>query len=1675
MKKIYTLYILIHLTFFVSGQMLIDGQTKTGHEWIDYTKEYYKFKIHVDGIYRIKASVLQTYGINLDQVNGEDFQLYSLGKEVPIHVSTTGRLNQDDFIEFFGQRNRGELDSYHFPSRDVMLNPDYSMISDTNAYFLTWKKGTSHLRYSIEQNNLTGQLPAPEKYYIHSHLESYTERFYKPTEQGQDFIRYSNMVACEGYSLPITNSRSATIPIDKISASGDSAIFRIRFGINKVDHNIHLTFNGKKLNEYLLSHQYFVFNDEYKIPLSDLRTNNALLLEGTLGPSDRVLLSQVEIKYPRDFDFNNRAFFRFTISGSPNRKYLEINQFKTGPSNFLLDLNNRTRSPVNVQGNKVLVGTLPGNTDKDYILFNNVEGEGFQSISLLQRVLLSDLSKADSEYVIVTSNKLFSDPENSGINWIEEYAQYRSSPEGGGFKTIIVSAEDLYNHFGYGIDRHFYSINNFAVFAEKHWPSLKYFFVIGKGIEYQEYRSKSQQENPQTAPFYVPAWGNPGSDNLLFAERGNNYPLKPTGRISVASPAEVGIYLNKIKTQEQNQSLPQTIQDKYWTKRMIHLSGGGLPAEQTIIRSFLRRMNDIIAGEQFGADITTFEKTSSDPLQTATSDRILRLIDGGVSLITFFGHSAVGTFDFSLEDPSKYKNSGRLPMIISLGCYSGNIFVPGKVKGLSESFVLEPEVGAVAFAAASGTAYISTQGQMGITIYEGLTGPWYGQSIGEVLHKTLITLSDRTAIGFVTLLQQYVLHGDPAYTFVTHKGPDYVIDFETLKTEPSIISTSDRTFTIGFDIVNLGSALLDSMVIMLEHIAPDGSIVDTLYSTIQAPAFRQKIEFELENSGTLLIGRNSVRAVVNFTQSIQEVPADIAFGNNAIDDGRGGNQFYFTIVDNAANPVYPFHAALVTENNPVLKASTSNVFTSIQQYIFEIDTSAFFENPLERGVVLSGGGLIQWAPTLMLSPGIVYYWRVTPEMENPVLGRLWATSHFTYSPQNYEGWSQSHYYQFLENEFDGLVLPENRIIQFDTSGFFINIRNKLFNADVPPALVFNFEGSAASVRPWSFMSQGMAVFVVDPISGAGWTNSGGEYGSINTNSFGSFRCFGYDTNIPKQREDLIHFLENIIPEGSYVFIFSVIRTLNSNLGSGNWRQDQSSLGTDLFDVLKKQGSLMVENLEENQNVPYVFIYEKGKKAMDEVIAESIFDEANGAVFVPILREEGKMKSAIIGPSLQWNSFSIDLEDVKESEKVRIAVIGVSANKDETQLLEVDPSQNISLESVSPDLYPYLRLEFFAANETEKTIPSIKSWSVDYISAPDFVFNQQEKLEFKSDSIQRGDLLSFSSVIQILSPAFLPDSIDVVFTLTDSQNQSNITYHKYKLEKEGVSSPIDFEKSTSELLGRYQFSVELNPENRIIEKFAFNNHGIKEFYVISDDKNPILDVTFDGLRIMDGDIVSPAPEIIITLTDENPFFLLDDPELFEMKLDTGNINALVTIFMNSPEIEFIPATHDKNEARILYTPDLKDGIYTLFVQGKDKSNNFSGINDYRVSFRVIESNSVSQMFNYPNPFSTATQFVFTLTGSVPEHMKIQIMTITGKVVREITREELGPLQIGVNRTQYWWDGTDEYGDRLANGVYLYRVIMKDETGENYEKFSVGRSPSEIDKFFKKGFGKMVIIR
>ena len=192
---------------------------------------------------------------------------------------------------------------------------------------------------------------------------------------------------------------------------------------------------------------------------------------------------------------------------------------------------------------------------------------------------------------------------------------------------------------------------------------------------------------------------------------------------------------------------------------------------------------------------------------------------------------------------------------------------------------------------------------------------------------------------------------------------------------------------------------------------------------------------------------------------------------------------------------------------------------------------------------------------------------------------------------------------------------------------------------------------------------------------------------------------------------------------------------------------------------------------------------------------------------------------------------------------------------------------------------------------------------------------------------------------------------------------------------------------------------------------------------------------------------------------------------------GTTGFLRTFVFDNDTMKFTPAnlSSGDNTATINLSPKLpgNDEEYELIVSGKDVAGNKAGNLDYRVSFKVISKPMISNLLNYPNPFTSSTAFVFTITGTdVPQNIRIQVLTITGKIVREITKSELGPLHVGRNITDFKWDGTDMYGQKLANGVYLYRVLTN-HNGKSLDKYT--SSDDDSDKYFTKGYGKMYLMR
>ena len=70
-------------------------------------------------------------------------------------------------------------------------------------------------------------------------------------------------------------------------------------------------------------------------------------------------------------------------------------------------------------------------------------------------------------------------------------------------------------------------------------------------------------------------------------------------------------------------------------------------------------------------------------------------------------------------------------------------------------------------------------------------------------------------------------------------------------------------------------------------------------------------------------------------------------------------------------------------------------------------------------------------------------------------------------------------------------------------------------------------------------------------------------------------------------------------------------------------------------------------------------------------------------------------------------------------------------------------------------------------------------------------------------------------------------------------------------------------------------------------------------------------------------------------------------------------------------------------------------------------------------------------NFPNPFANSTQFTFEL--SQPAEVSFDIFTLGGRKIMQIEPEY---YSIGFHAID--WNSKDAFGDKLANGVYLYRL-------------------------------------
>ncbi len=210
---------------------------------------------------------------------------------------------------------------------------------------------------------------------------------------------------------------------------------------------------------------------------------------------------------------------------------------------------------------------------------------------------------------------------------------------------------------------------------------------------------------------------------------------------------------------------------------------------------------------------------------------------------------------------------------------------------------------------------------------------------------------------------------------------------------------------------------------------------------------------------------------------------------------------------------------------------------------------------------------------------------------------------------------------------------------------------------------------------------------------------------------------------------------------------------------------------------------------------------------------------------------------------------------------------------------------------------------------------------------------------------------------------------------------------------------------------------------------------------NDSNGPKISLIFpERQNFLSGDRISPTEEFIVRLEDPSGInlsgafghgisFTIDDDQTTQAQLtdsfayDDGSFSA----------------------GELRYTiSNSTPGVHQYKVKVWDNANNSSSL-AFSAETSLEESIAIEELLNYPNPMSKddITSFYFNLQ-SPAKLVTLQIFTVAGA---EIYAAEASNLLANYHSDMFPWNGRDLSGDRVATGVYLYKVVAYPENGSD----------------------------
>lgn len=1639
--------------FFASAQY--------GNEWIQFNQFYYKIGVARDGVYRITYSDLLSAGFPVGAIDPRRLQLFHRGIEQSIFVAgqDDAVFNPEDYIEFFGKRNDGTTDAELYRPASSQPHSYYNLFNDTTWYFLTYNLLQPGRRITRTWEVNVGGLPAETSHnteVLRVLSDQYaTGRAYGPVPN--NFIQQTLFDTGEGWTGILLRQnehadyilenivRAVTtdgVPQLEVQVVGRAEVF------NRVEIYVGPNTAGLRLwaTQDFTGYAPVTFN----LPLNwtDIGADGRMTVRvralSSGGGAARLSASYIRLTWPQSFNasgFTEKVYnLRHKAGG---KSYVEFTGVPSGSR--LWDITNTNditwydpptpASPLH----PVISGT---SQPRRLFLFSTVNPVG-----QIKRVTFRNIQPAQHNYIII-SHPLLRQPAGSYADPVKAYASYRASVDGGSYDTLVVNIQQLYDQFSYGETTPLAIYRFMKFFCDIHVP--EYLFIIGKGLDpsWNYFRSPGA---PQFAVHknLVPSAGMPASDMVFtIGLAGTTYePAVPTGRISATSAAQVAAYLDKVKEMEAQPF------DALWRKKIIHLSGGLNPLETFLFRTILEQYGETAKGPFLGGTVKAQAKNTT---QVGELINIAEEVNNGVNLITFFGHSSPTTNDFEVgfvSDPLLgYDNPGKYPMFLINGCNAADFFTTTMRWG--EDWVLAANKGAVGFMAHTSFGYTSTLREYSDLFYQLAYGDsaYLKRSVGEIQKEIArrYMLSKVPTEIHTTQVSQMLLLGDPAVKVFGATAPDYEVNDNTLIVEASdggTLTAFSEEVTLHFIVRNFGQAWPQPLHVRITRTFADNT--SETYDSLYAPVYHaDTLTFLIPQQRNKAGGNNLFRITLDPDNLIHELNED---NNNA--------EISVFIPSNATRNIFPHNYAVVNSTAINLTFSASDMLAGSRTFELEIDTSYTFSSAYRKQFEVTGS-LAEKSFTVLPEDTITYYWRT--RLKNPLPGESneWTVSSFTYISSSPGGWGQFQFGQLLQNNLTGLVPDEPlRIHRFESTTIPVDIHT--FGSAHPASYTevsVKINGSEYNPSTFVTVCRNNTINLI-----AFDKNSTIPYTAIQFNPFDGRACGRRPQVINSFRpaelvtglgNDIFQYMDNV-PDGDSVVVFSI-----GDAGYSAWPA-AALLQFERIGI----SSAQINSLQPGE--PVVFFGKKGAVPGSARMYRPSGMPANAQELLISATisggySSGEMLSPLIGPAQQWYNLYVKARttEIPVTDSYYFDVLGVDLQGHETLLL-TGLSSDTDLSFINTDDYPFLKLKYHAADAINLTPPQLVHWTVTYESVAEGI------ITFAGPEgpvqLQEGEPFSGTFGFKNISNKTFTDSLTVQITLRNAdQLRTDVFSQRIAAPLPGQTSTFAVDINTIGRAGNNDLKVYVNP--KILPEQIYDNNIAELFGYLKvqrDAFNPLLEVTFDGRKLRNGDFVSPNPVIRLRVWDENPFIRKTTPDGIRMFLTYPGESTPAEITFSREDVSWYPAT-DTSDFTVLFTPQqLPEGQYTFRAEARDASGNLSGSEPYTITFQVRYSSSVVLRGPAPNPFSKEVTFTLVTAGEIPpDRAVIEIINMRGQKVQQL---EYTGLIIGTNELR--WDGSSRSGQLPEAGLYLYRLRVF----LNGQEVPV---QAEHDASFRNGYGKLI---